>query len=177
MSGPKFFKVDVFNKSLKEIFQLQSNIDCLINELNHSSVDDNDRNIHFNCLEFIKLQKSKITILLSTYNINFTGTINQEKYDKYKSDINRKIKELKSFLEIVDKEKIKFKSRKEDYKAYLEYDVFYTHSIESFESFKIQVVNYLESYLKKNYHQLFNDTKESIEAIKIEAKKEKFAHL
>ena len=174
MSGPKFFSVDVFNKNLKEIFQLQSKIHCIIDELNNLSVNDNDRNIHFDCLEFVKLQRSKISTLLSTFSINFTGTINQEKYDKYQDNIKSKIKDLKSFAEMVDREKIKFKSRNEDYKAYLEYELFYNHSKESFDSFKTQVISYLESYLKKDYLLLFNNTKKSIEAIKIKVKKAKF---
>ncbi|MCF8356720.1 MAG: hypothetical protein K9H48_19925 [Melioribacteraceae bacterium] len=174
MSGPKFFTVDVFDKSLKEIFQIQSKIHCLVDELSQLSVNDNDRNIYFNCIDFIKLHQPKVTELLSTYNINFTGTINQEKYNKYQEEINHKTKELKLFLSILEKEKISFKSKKEDYKAFLDYEIFYNHSLESFDSFKTQLINYLESYLKDNNLQLFNNTKASIEAIKIKVKKAMF---
>ncbi|MCD4817166.1 MAG: hypothetical protein K8S23_00565 [Candidatus Cloacimonetes bacterium] len=174
MSGPKFFRVDVFNKDLNDIFQLQSRIQCLIDELSQLSVDDIERNIHFDCLEFIDKQQSKIRKSLSTFNINFTGKIKQGKYDKYQDDLESKKKELRLFIKTANDVKNKFKSRREDYKAYLEYELFYHHSIESFDLFKTQVISYLKSYLKKDSLNFFKNAEKLIKTTEIGVDKAKF---
>jgi hypothetical protein len=170
MSSPKLFKAEVFNKSLNEIFQLQSRIQYVIDELSQLSVGDNERSIKFNCLEFIKLQQSKINHLLSTFSISFEGTINQTKHDTYQKEIKTKINDLEAFIEIAEKEKANFHVKQKDYKDYINYELFYKHSIESFESFKVKLINYLECNLKDKHLSIFNTTKASIEAIKIELK-------
>lgn len=180
MSGPKSYSpppsysLNVFNGKLNEIFQLQSKIKSLIEELANLSCIDNAKDIKFDCSYFIGTNRIQIENLLASFSIDHPGTFGQKVYDEFNRQIDSKIRQLKCFLEEINKEKKDFQEKKEDYQSFIAYENFYDHAISSFQSFKLQVIQYLGNYLKADYPELFVEAKESIEKVNNSVDKSKF---
>ena len=108
MSGPKGVSVSVFNSDLKEIFQLQSAIQSVFANICNMNVYDKQRNIKFGCTGFTSSNQRKVNDLLSAFTLQQSGTISQDLYERYKSEIRNKISKLKTFLAAIEAEKKKF---------------------------------------------------------------------
>ena len=167
MSGPKGVSVSVFSQDLREIFQLQSAIQSVFANICNMGVCDNQRNIKFGCTGFTSSNQRKIKDLLSAFTIQQSGIISQELYERYKGEIRNKISKLKTFLTAIETEKKSFLAKQEDYNSFVSYEEYFQHTIVSFDAFRANTVHYLESYIEKDYPELFKETKQAIEKITI----------
>ncbi len=180
MSGPKSYiapprySINVFNGKLNEVFQIQSEIKLMIDELKGLTCDDTSRKIKFDCANFIETNHDLIKNSLTSFTINHQGTFEQKVYDKFDRQISGKIKQLKSFLDNIKEAKKEFRNKEEDYQAYIEYEKFLEHSIDAFQSYKVQVVKYLKNYLEKDYIDLFREAEKSIVKINCSIEKSMF---
>ncbi|MBC2694508.1 MAG: hypothetical protein HF982_04370 [Desulfobacteraceae bacterium] len=174
MSGPKGYSVNVFNPKLKEIFRLQSTIQSLLDCLAQARVCDKARNIEFDCSDFLKSNQSRANQLLAPFSINHTGTINQNLYDNYNCQLKQTCDQLKSFLDLLQKEQVEFAGKQKDYHAFVGYEKHYQHATDNFTAFKLQVLHYLSSYIQDEYPEIFSQAKESIENINVKVRKAEF---
>lgn len=180
MSGPKSYSpppsysISAFNGKLNEIFQLQTKIKSLIDELVCFSCVDDTKGIQFDCSKFTENNKSYIANLIASFCIDHPGTFGQKVYDEFDCQIKGKLSQLKSFLEKINKEKKEFQNKKDDYEAFLAYESFYNHATNSFQSFKTQVIKYLENYLKEDFPDFFKEVENSIDKVDKHVEKDEF---
>ena len=174
MSGPKGYLVSVFDSRLSEIFQLQSTIQTLLANFPEFKVCDKGRNIMFDCSDFTNLNQNQARQLISLFSINHSGIISQGIYDDYNKKISEKISKLNSFLNSLENEKKIFLNKQQDYHSFVSYEEYFQRVIDSFYSFRSQVVGYLASYLEKEYPELMKEAKNSIERVEIQTKKAEF---
>ena len=180
MSGPKSYSpppsysISAFNGKLNEIFQLQTKIKSLIDELVCFSCVDDTKGIQFDCSKFTENNKSYIANLIASFCIDHPGTFGQKVYDEFDCQIKGKLSQLKSFLEKINKEQKEFQNKKDDYEAFLAYESFYNHATNSFQSFKTQVIKYLENYLKADFPDFFDEAKSLIETVNTQCEKTEF---
>ena len=174
MSGPKGYSVSVFDSRLSEIFQLQSTIQTLMANFPDFKVCDKGRNIMFDCSDFTRSNQNQARPLISPFSINHSGTISQGIYDDYNRKISEKISKLNSFLNSLENEKKIFLNKHKDYHSFVSYEEYFQHVIDSFYSFRSQIVGYLASYLEKEYPELMKEAKDSIERVEIQTKKSEF---
>jgi len=175
MSGPKGYSVSVFDSDLSKIFQIQSSVQTMIEGLCKCQVCDKDRNIEFDCNGYVQSTKNDVAQLLSPFTINHTGTISQRLYDDYRRKLQQKLTQLESFLSTLQKEKADFKEKQDDYNAFVSFDSYFEHATDNFQSFKSQVVQYLSTYIQKEYPQLFTETKTSVESVNIKIERVGFS--
>jgi len=174
MSSPKSFSVRVFDSDLSKIFQIQSSIQTMIEDLCKCRVCDKDRNIEFDCNDFIHSTKNNVAQLLSSFTINHKGEISEKLHDDYRRKLQQKLTQLESFLSTLQKEKTEFREKQEDYNAFLSYDSYFEHAAVNFQSFKSLVVQYISDHIQKEYPQLFTKTKTSVESVNIKIDKTGF---
>jgi len=74
----------------------------------------------------------------------------------------------------LENEKKIFLDKQQDYLSFVSYEKYFQCAIDSFYSFRSQVVGYLTSYLKKEYPELMKEAKDSIERVEIQTKKADF---
>lgn len=173
MSGPKCYtppprySVNVFDGKLNEIFGLQSRITSLIDELTRLSLMDKERNIQFDCSDFLNANKLLTKQLLNTFTLSYEGTFGQEQYDIFVNQIDQTIDKLTNFSGQIHSEKEAFLNKQADYDSFISYENHYKHSAKSFNTFKNQVIDYLESYLKESYPEILEEAKKAIAPINL----------
>ena len=174
MSGPKGYSVSVFDSRLSEIFQLQGIIQTLLAKFPDFKVCDEGRNIIFDCSDFTRSNQQKARQLIFPFSINHSGTISQGIYDDYNRQIRDKISKLNSFLSSLENEQNIFLNKQADYHSFLSYEEYFQHAIDSFYSFRSQVVEYLASYLEKECPNFMKEAKDSIERVEMQTMKAEF---
>ena len=128
----------------------------------------------FDCSDFTRSNQSRARQLISPFSINHSGIISQGIYDNYNKKIKEKISNLTSFLNSLKNEKKIFLDKQQDYLSFVSYEKYFQSAIDSFYSFRSQVVGYLASYLKKEYPELMEKAKDSIERVEIQTQKTEF---
>jgi len=152
MSGPKDYSppprysMQVFDGKLNEVFQLQSKLKQLVEELKNANVEDSVLHIKFNCQESLKLIEKQVDEALKRLEFNYRGSFGQDTYNKILNEINKRIHELKQLNDQCNEIRQDFQSKETDYNSYIKYHEHFQRSKESFNSFKEGV----ETYLKNN---------------------------
>ena len=94
MSGPNdyapppSYSIQVFDGKLNEVFQLQSKLKQLIEELKNSKVEDTDLHIKFNCEETLKLIEKEVNMALKRLQFNYRGSFGQDIYNIILNEIS-----------------------------------------------------------------------------------------
>jgi hypothetical protein len=174
MSGPKSFSVHVFDARLKEIFSIQSQINQLFKELSNYKVDDKELAINFDCTDFIEANESELNKQLKNFSLGYKGTVEQSKYDSINSKVEKKLKQLRSFLAKANSQKKDFLDKRQDYLSYVSYDNYYNNAHQSFNRFKTELTGYLKKNIEEKQPEVFEKSKEQIEKIEPDIKKGKF---
>lgn len=180
MSGPKSYSLPpsysagVFDGKLHKIFDLQARIQLFKDELAQSSLVDQEKNIQFDCADFFRKNREQLKDLVAAFSIIPSGTFGQEEYDSLNRKLAEKINHLQSFIVKLNSEQQAFREKKEDYHAFISYESFYEQAEKSYGDFKLQVIDYLKSYLMDNYPDLLREAKEAIEAVCFTAGKAQF---
>lgn len=146
----------------------------LRDELARSSFVDQERNIQFDCADFLRENTHQLQELVATFSILPSGTFGQKEYDRLSRKLAKKVKQLESFISKLHSEKQAFLEKAKDYRSFVSYEDFHKQSKKAFEAFKSQVLHYLESYLKEDFPDLFQEARESIESIHFTAEKAQF---
>ena len=99
MSGPKdyapppSYSIQVFDGKLNEVFQLQSKLKQLIEELKNSNVEDNDLHINFDCQEALKSIEKQVNEKLVE-----KGSITPTEYVEIEKKCNRLKAQVKKYI-------------------------------------------------------------------------------
>ena len=180
MSGPKSYSLPpsysagVFDGRLHTIFVLQAKIQSLRDELAQSSLVDKERNIHLDCIDFLRENRRPLQELVATFSIIPSGTFGQQVYDRVNLELAEKINQLQSFIGKLNSAQQAFQAKKEDYHTFISYESFYEQAEKSYGDFKIQVIDYLTSYLMDNYQDKLREAKEAIDATYFTVEKAQF---
>ncbi len=180
MSGPKSYNppkqysLKVFNGKLNELFGLQSNIIQLFNKLKNFSIEDSEREIEFNCNDFVEENQKLINISIKSFAINYKGKFGQDKYDEFDEKINNKLTKLKTINNKLIKEKKDFLDKRDDYQSFVSYERYLENSLSSFKRFKKDVVIYLKKNIDKEHLKVIENTRKEVNKIKVKIKKPEF---
>lgn len=180
MSGPKsyspppMYSVAVFDGKLNEIFQLQRQVQAILRELGQLHCSDPERHIAFDCGAFIQQQQQLADRLLATFSIDYEGQFGQEQYNRFNQQIEKFIKELRSFLATIEAEKSRFMNNLEDYQAYVNYEKFIEYARQGFEQFKANVCQYLEQYLRRDQPAILDEALAQLKAIRFQLQPARF---
>lgn len=162
MSGPKSIRARVTNTHLQQIFQLQSEISLKCDELGRLSLSDPNRNIFADCSEFLRSTKRRKQDLLKPISV------------EYVDELPDKLRPLRDFLASIDAEKQNFRNKERDYQAFLTYENYYAASTQAFQTFKTNVVEYLQTYLEQEFPDVFHQSSQNIAPIAIPLRQESF---
>lgn len=174
MSGPKdyapppSYSIQVFDGKLNEVFQLQSKLKQLIEELKNSNVEDNDLHINFDCQEALKSIEKQVNEALKRLEFNYRGSFGQDTYNKILNEINELIRELKSLNDKCNDILEDFLNKETDYNSYRMYHQHFERSKASFNSFKESVEAYLKNNTPIEANSIFAEAKTKLDAIAFE---------
>lgn len=174
MSGPKdyapppSYSIQVFDGKLNEVFQLQSKLKQLIEELKNANVEDNDLHIKFDCQEALKSIEKQVNEALKRLEFNYRKSFGQDTYNKILNEINKLIRELKSLNDKCNDILEDFLNKETDYNSYVSYRQHFQRSKASFNSFKEAVETYLKNNTPKEANSIFAEAKTKLDAIAFE---------
>ena len=160
MSGPKSLTFQVFNQKLNEIFQYQAEIQCLLTELSKFRVVDQKRNIAFDCDDFIKSNKKKISTLLASIRSEYKGTLSERR------KVEKIIAKLRTFITTQKKAKKEFLEKKDDYRSFLSYEKYCDTARESLNSYSKEVSEHLNESFKTDSSENVEKAISRINAVK-----------
>ena len=174
MSGPKDYSppprysIQVFDGKLNEVFQLQSKLKQMIEELKNANVEDTDLHIKFNCQESLKLIEKQVVEALKRLEFNYRGSFGQDTYNKILNEINKRIHDLKQLNDQCNKIRQDFQSKETDYNCYIKYHEYFQRSKASFNSFKEGVETYLKNNTPNEANYIFSEAKTTLDSISFE---------
>ena len=174
MSGPKDYSppprysIQVFDGRLNEVFQLQSKLKQLVEELKNADIEDSDLHIKFNCKESLKLIERQVDEALKRLEFNYRGSFGQDTYNKILKEINKRIHELKQLNDQCNEIKQDFQSKETDYNSYIRYHEHFQRSKASFNSFKEDVETYLKNNTPNEANYIFSEVKSTLDSISFE---------
>ena len=168
MSGPKSYSppprysIKVFKGRLNEVFQLQNQLNDLLQHLSTCSVSDPTLNIAFGCnpaaTELSEASKNALQSMVFDYK----GKFGQETYDQIADEIESRIQELTTLLEKGDAIKKDFLEKQDQYQAYSEFARFRQSSIASFDKFKTLAMQPLREAMETALPELLQETQNRI---------------
>ena len=174
MSGPKDYSppprysIQVFDGKLNEVFQLQSGLKQLVEELKNANVEDSVLHIKFNCQESLKLIEKQVDEALKRLEFNYRGSFGQDTYNKILNEINKRIHELKQLNDQCNQIRQDFQFKETDYNSYIEYHEHFQRSKASFNSFKEGVETYLKNNTPNEVNSIFLEAKTTLDSISFE---------
>ena len=180
MSGPKdyspppSYSLQVFDGQLNEVFQLQSKINLLCEEMNSLHVNDQHLTIQFDCKDQLKQMENELQTALKRLNFKYKGAFGQETYNKISIEIQDRIQQLQHVLLKCNEIVQDFHRKEADYKAYLEYHNLYEKSKQSFIIFKDGVGSYLKNNAPEGAKDISESTQIAIQKIMFDEKKAPF---
>ena len=180
MSGPKdyapppSYSIQVFDGKLNEVFQLQSRLKQMIEELKNSNIEDNEMHINFDCQEALRAIEKQVNDALKRLQFNYRGSFGQDIYNKILNEINTRIIELKSLNEKCNTILQDFLIKETDYNSYLMYHQYFERSMSSFNNFKESVEAYLKNNTPLDANSIFSETKKTLDAIVFELREAPF---
>lgn len=180
MSGPKDYSppprysIQVFDGKLNEVFQLQSELKQLVEELKNANVEDSVLHIKFNCQESLKLIEKQVEEALKRLEFNYRGSFGQDTYNKILNEINKRIQELKQLNNQCTELKQDFQSKETDYNNYIKYHELFQRSKASFHGFKEGVETYLKNNTPNEANSVFLEVKTILDSISFELKEASF---
>ena len=83
MSGPKSYSVQVFDKYLKELFLLQSEIRLLWNDLTGKEFSSEKHQLKYNTNHFISKHKAEFTQHTDPFIFRATDDMSHQMFDTY----------------------------------------------------------------------------------------------
>nr|NQU90065.1 hypothetical protein [Bacteroidota bacterium] len=166
MSGPKSYSVQVFDKFLKEIFLLQSELKLLWDDLKEKKVNSERHHFNFDTSEFIKNNSSDFSQHTDPYIFLGADSVSQQAFDDYYNQVYKTIEKLLHFKNRVKNEMGRIDTIEAGYQDYLEVEGYAGEVKDSFHAIKIQSIKYLHKNLKD--HDNLQKLAEEVEGIKLE---------
>jgi len=159
MSGPKSYSVSVFDKQLKLIFLLQSEISSLWEILNSKKLLDIERGVEIGSDDFLVKNKKMFDEFNNPFSLTEAGTINQEQYDKFYNRIHSTIGRMDFFKEQLQKEILSFEEIETAYHEYLELEKYLERLNSDFKILKADFVRYINEIKEElsNTEQLLSE--------------------
>jgi hypothetical protein len=176
MSGPKSYSPTVYNINIQKALNLQSSIQSIYDRIRDLDLNDKDRAICFNCRHFIESNSARLKLATNLLPVKSFSTTNQSEYNKYQNLLSEIESELKKLLSEIEAEEKKFINRENDYHAFVSYENFFRQTVSDFNCFKSQVIEYLVSYLEKEYPHFSEKAKKDIESIQLHARQSDFCY-
>lgn len=180
MSGPKDYSppprysMQVFEGKLNQVFQLQSRLKMICTELEGLNVSDSKLNIQFDCKNELSKLRMQIDKVSKSLIFDYKGTFGQDTYDRINGEIDLKISELLNTINECELIKIDFTEKKNDYKSFLIYLVFYENSNISFDEFKTQIIHYLKMNIEASSPEIFKEAEMKISSVEFTKAKANF---
>jgi hypothetical protein len=180
MSGPKdyspppSYSLNVFDGQLNTIFQLQSQLSTIHEELKLCRVNNKDLNISFDCSkDLVEIEDNIITALQSIV-FGYKGTFGQASYDKISADVNARIKSLDKLVKTCQGIQDEYLLKKTDYQSYLNYLELYDSAVLSFNNFKVGILDYFQKSVSKISPKIFLEAQSDIQSVNIKEHKVSF---
>jgi len=157
MSGPKSYSVHIFDKHLRQIFELNCEIQLLISDLKEKKLTDEVRGIHYENEDFIEKGKKDLEVLMEIFKPSNLEKLNQSQFNQYYnqfSETSQKMQVLKNgFLNEI----ARFDNIQTSYQAYLELELRWKEYDGNFEIIKQQFLSHIRQNISETgiYNELF----------------------
>ena len=180
MSGPKdyspppSYSLNVFDGQLNTIFQLQSQLSTIHEELKLCRVNNKDLNISFDCSKDLVEIEDNIKTVLQSIVFDYKGTFGQASYDKISADVNARIKSLDKLVKTCQGIQDEYLLKKTDYQSYLNYLELYDSAVLSFNNFKVGILDYFQKSVSKISPKIFLEAQSDIQSVNIKEHKVSF---
>ena len=148
MSGPKSYCVEIFDKYLKEIFLLQSELKTLWNDLTDKKFVGEKHEIQYDTTAFVKANITEFNQHSDPYIFLGTDDMSQQLFDEYYNQVYETIEELLEFKKKVDTESKRIDTIHASYKHYLELEEYATEVQDIFIALRVQLLQYLTHNIK-----------------------------
>lgn len=171
MSGPKTFEAQV-DAALKELFKLQTAIQVAHAELAQLSFEDGSRNIRFDCREDLDNLTERIADAIEPLQIEDTGPKNEK---KVRSQIENKLKDLRTCLDLLQKTRTNFLSKQDDYDAYVDYEQYEQAAKKAFDDRKTALQQLIEKHAAGTVPETAGQIKKAVGDVELAMKKQAFS--
>ena len=174
MSGPKHYappprySLQVFDGNLNEVFQCQSKLKLLLEEIHQLKIHDENLNIHFDCKAQLQKIEAQLKSALERLVFNYKGSFGQDTYTKISTEIQQRIQQLDTLTVKCNEIIQDFHSKELDYTCYAEYNNLCQKSKDSFSSFKNAVDGYLKNNTPAQSEDVYAGAHATIQAIELE---------
>lgn len=142
MSGPKSYSVSVFDKQLKHIFLLQSEITTLWETLKSKKLLNPDKNMETDAGDFLAKNKKSYEEFCNPFSLSEKGTINQEQFDTFYNKIQHTINLMVLFKEQISGKIADFSKIEAAYKDYLDLEKYSEKLSIDFQYLKSDFIRY-----------------------------------
>jgi len=181
MSGPKDYSppprysMKVFDGKLDKVFRLQSHLKNLCCKIESSNIADTSFNIMIDCKdELTKIQKQILNVQQNLV-FHYNGKFGQDTYNKINNEIDLRISSLTNMIRECESIMKEFEGKKADYECFQLYNSFYDNTYNTFESFKHQIITYLNTNIKSSSSEMRDEEIKGISEILITRGKVNFA--
>jgi hypothetical protein len=123
MSGPKSYSVRVFDKHLRQIFELRCELEMLMAELKEKKLTDDLRGIRYENEAFIENGQKTMEGLLEIFRPSNLETLNQSQFNEFYNQFSETSQKMEVLKIEFDDELARFKSLETSYQVYLELEI------------------------------------------------------
>lgn len=144
MSGPKSYSLEVFDKHLKNLFSLQSDLNLLWDYAKSCIVKDDERSIEITNARFIQKNAAAYNEVSDPFNFEFGDALNQEQFDDFYNHIHTWIEKQSQLKTKITQQIAHFDEIEKAYQHYLELEKLAEKFAEDYHFLKQQLLDYLE---------------------------------
>jgi len=149
MSGPKCYSVHVFDKHLKQIFQLRAEIILLIEEISCKKLIDELRGVKYVGEDFITEHKISFAQLLEKFEVPGNDKLNQGQFNEYYDQYFRKQQELLLFKDELREELAHADQIENSYHIFLNLELLVKDYLLNFDGIKSQFLNQIRQTIQE----------------------------
>jgi hypothetical protein len=153
MSGPKVvtYTMNAFEGKLKDFMRMQAKLTQMSFEMQEAEIHDETFNIHFDCKDSYKKIAADFEKALKNMVFDYKGTFNQKTHDIILKKINERTQQLSEVVKKSEAILSDYHSKQKDYNSFLDYNLFVKNAQSSFDKFKTDVGDNLQTnFAKKN---------------------------
>lgn len=143
MSGPKSYSVKVFNKHLRQIFELRYELEMSIAELKEKKLTDDLRGISYENEAFIENGQKTLDGLLEMFKPSKLETLNQSQFNEFYNQLSETSQIMQVLKIAFDDELARFKSFESSYQVNLDLEIKVKEYEGNFETIKKQFLNHI----------------------------------
>lgn len=144
MSGPKSYSVTVFDKQLKILFLLESEISVLWEALQSKKLCDSKREIEVNCGIFLEKNKKTLERLSNPFRLNENEPLNQQQFNRFYNLIHNTLDQMQLFKNKLNEELLNYEKIESAYNEYLNLEKQHVQLQEDFQTLKSEFIEYIK---------------------------------